>query len=113
MTTATFGTRPQVLADLVPGAALRDVSLTIGGAAVTGLAAQIAVHMPLTPVPFTLQTLSVLVIGAAFGPARAGASMLIYLLARVAGVPWFADRAHGWAGSPSFGSGLKFCVEAA
>ena len=112
MTTTAFSPRPQVLADVVPGAALRDISLVIGGAAVTGVAAQIAVHTPLTPVPFTLQTLSVLVIGAAFGPARAAASMLVYLLAGVAGVPWFAGHASGWAGDPSFGYVIAFVVAA-
>ena len=35
--------RPLVLADLVPGAAVRDVLLVLGGAAFTGLMAQISI----------------------------------------------------------------------
>ncbi|MYV68606.1 biotin transporter BioY, partial [Streptomyces sp. SID2131] len=35
-----------VLADLIPASRVRDVALVVGGAALTGLAAQIAVPVP-------------------------------------------------------------------
>jgi biotin transport system substrate-specific component len=113
MTTATLSGRQPVLADLIPGVLTRDVALVVGGAAITGVAAQIAVHTPLSPVPFTLQTLSVLVIGAAFGPLRALLSMLTYLIAGMAGVPWFAGHAHGIHDNPSFGYLVGFVVAGA
>lgn len=104
--------RRLVLSDLLPGALARDVVLVVAGAGLTGLAAQVSVQTPLSPVPFTLQTLSVLVVGAALGSARGAASMLLYLVAGAAGVPWFAGHAHGWGG-PAFGYVLGFIVAAA
>ena len=96
MTTAVQA-RPRVLADLLPGALLRDVLLVIGAAALTGLCAQISIPLPFTPVPITLQTFAVLLSGAALGPWRGGAAMLLYLVAGVAGVPWFAQQESGYA----------------
>lgn len=104
--------RRLVLADLVPGALARDAVLVAGGAGLTGLAAQVSVHTSLTPVPFTLQTLAVLVSGAALGTVRGALSMTLYLAAGVAGVPWFERHTHGWGG-PSFGYVIGFVVAAA
>ncbi len=101
-----------VLADLVPGALVRDAVLVAGGAGLTGLAAQVSIHTPLSPVPFTLQTLAVLVVGAALGTVRGALSMLLYLAAGVVGVPWYANHTHGWGGA-SFGYILGFVVAAA
>lgn len=100
-----------VLADLVPGALVRDVTLVAAGAGLTGLAAQVSIHTPLSPVPFTLQTLSVLVVGAALGSVRGMLSMLLYLAAGVAGAPWFANGESGWGG-PAFGYVIGFVVAA-
>ena len=101
-----------MLADLVPGAIVRDAALILGGAGLTGLAAQVSVHTSLTPVPFTLQTLAVLITGAALGTVRGALSMLLYLAAGVAGVPWFERHTHGWD-SPNFGYIIGFVVAAA
>jgi biotin transport system substrate-specific component len=112
-TAATLDSQPDrlVLADLIPGALARDAALVVGGAGLTGLAAQVSVHTPLTPVPFTLQTLAVLLTGAVLGSARGALSMAVYLLAGVAGVPWFASHTHGWGGT-SFGYVIGFVVAA-
>ena len=101
-----------VLADLMPGALVRDIALVAGGAGLTGLAAQVSIHTALSPVPFTLQTLSVLVVGAALGSVRGLLSMLLYLLGGMVGVPWYANQEHGWGG-PAFGYILGFVVAAA
>lgn len=55
-----------------------------------------AVPLPFTPVPLSLATFAVLVTGAALGPRRAVLSMLLYLAAGVAGMPWFAGQNSGW-----------------
>lgn len=55
--------RPAVLGDLLPGALARDAALVLGAAAFAGLAAQIAVPLPGTPVPVTGQTFAVLLAG--------------------------------------------------
>jgi biotin transport system substrate-specific component len=101
----------RVLADLVPGAWARDVAVVAGGAALTGLAAQVSIQTPLSPVPFTLQTLAVLVTGAALGSVRGMASMVAYLLVGMTGVPWFAGHSSG-VGGPSFGYLIGFVVAA-
>ncbi len=101
----------RVLADLVPGALVRDVVLVVGGAALTGLAAQASILTPLSPVPFTLQTLTVLVTGAALGSVRGVLSMALYVAAGMAGVPWFAAHSHG-VGGPAFGYLIGFVVAA-
>jgi biotin transport system substrate-specific component len=109
MTTTSAALRPRVLADLVPGALARDVLLVVGAAALTGLVAQVSI--PLWPVPITLQTLTVLLAGAALGPLRGGASMLLYLAVGAAGVPWFAEQHSGLA-IPTLGYIVGFVLAA-
>jgi biotin transport system substrate-specific component len=110
--TATVQARRRVLADLLPGSLLRDVVLIAGAAGLTGLAAQIAIPLPFTPVPITLQTFSVLLAGAALGPFRGTAAMLVYMAVGSLGVPWFASGASGFGG-PTFGYVVGFVVSAA
>jgi len=109
--TAQVAYRPLVLADLVPGALVRDVVLVLGAAALTGIAAQISVPLPFTPVPISLQTLTVLLAGAALGPIRGGLGMLLYLGVGMAGVPWFSEQRSGINFS-SFGYILGFVLAA-
>ncbi|GAA3129599.1 biotin transporter BioY [Planomonospora alba] len=110
MAHASPAARPAVLSDLIPGARVRDAALVVGGAALTGLAAQLTV--PMWPVPVTGQTLAVVLVGAALGMNRAVLSMALYLLAGVAGVPWFAEGASGFGG-PTFGYVVGFVAAAA
>ena len=111
MTTAVVRSR-LVLADLIPGTWARDAALVIAGAGLTGAAAQVSVHIPsITPVPFTLQTLAVLLTGATLGSVRGATSMALYLFAGGFGVPWFADHDHGFGGA-SFGYIVGFVFAA-
>lgn len=72
----------------------RDRQLTvvgvIGFAATMAVAAQIAIPIPGTPVPFTLQPLAVVLAGLCLGPVAGAASMVLYLLAGALGAPVFA-----------------------
>jgi biotin transport system substrate-specific component len=102
---------PLVLADLLPGTLVRDVLLVVGAAGFIGLLAQISIHLSFTPVPITGQTLGVLLAGTALGWRRAGAALLLYAVAGVAGVPWFADHSSGYA-SASFGYIIGFFAAA-
>ncbi|MEV6764089.1 biotin transporter BioY [Streptomyces sp. NPDC051105] len=100
--TAAASTRTgTVLADLLPASRVRDVALVVGGAALTGLAAQIAVPVPGSPVPVTGQTFAALLVGTALGARRGLLSLALYALAGLAGVPWFASGTSGV--SVSFG----------
>ena len=112
MSSASLPLRRSVLLDLAPGALVRDAVAVTAGAALTGVAAQVVIHTPLSPVPFTLQTMAVLVTGAALGTARGALSMLLYAAAGIAGVPWFAGHTSGWGG-PSFGYVVGFVIAAA
>ena len=88
--------RRLVLADVLPGDRVRDAVLVVGFAAFTGLAAQLAVKLPFTPVPITGQTFAVLLGAAALGWRRALAGMVLYLaLGLTPWVPWFAEGSGG------------------
>jgi biotin transport system substrate-specific component len=101
-----------VLADLIPASRLRDVALVVGGAALTGLAAQLSVPVPGSPVPVTGQTFAALRVGTALGARRGFLALALYAVAGVAGVPWFAEGSSG-AAAPSFGYILGMALAAA
>jgi biotin transport system substrate-specific component len=61
--------------------------------ALTALAAQFSVPLPLTSVPFTLQPMVVLLGGLALGARLGCISQVLYLAAGVAGLPVFAASA--------------------
>ncbi|MER5343358.1 biotin transporter BioY [Streptomyces mirabilis] len=97
------GIRPgEVLADLLPASRVRDITLVLGGAALTGLAAQISLPVPGSPVPVTGQTFAALLVGTALGAGRGFLSLALYALVGMAGMPWFADGSSGTA-APSLG----------
>lgn len=108
---SSISVSPRTLADVIPGGLARSVALVAGGAAFVGLTAQIAIPLPFTPVPLSLQTFSVLLVGAVLGSRRGVASMALYLLAGVAGVPWFSAHHSGWS-FPSFGYVVGFVLAA-
>src|SRR6266545_339177 len=84
-----------VLADLLPGERARDLALVVAYAGFTGLAAQVVVPLPFTPVPVTGQTFAVLLGAAALGWQRGFLGMGLYLAAGLAGVPWFSQWSGG------------------
>ncbi|WAX80049.1 biotin transporter BioY [Streptomyces sp. KMM 9044] len=100
-----------VLADLVPASRVRDVALVAGGAALTGIAAQLAVPVPGSPVPVTGQTFAALLVGTALGARRGLFALALYAMAGAAGVPWFAEGGSG-IGMPSFGYVLGMLLAA-
>jgi biotin transport system substrate-specific component len=75
---------------------LVDALLALGGAAFVGLAAQVSWTLGFTPVPVTGQTFAVLLVGAAYGSVLGAASLSLYLLLGMAGVPWYSEQKHGW-----------------
>jgi biotin transport system substrate-specific component len=104
-----------VLADLLPGERARDLALVVAYAGFTGLAAQVVVPLPFTPVPVTGQTFAVLLGAAALGWQRGFLGMGLYLAAGLAGVPWFSQWRGGTdtLSAPSFGYIVGFVVAAA
>ncbi|MDT0439032.1 MULTISPECIES: biotin transporter BioY [Streptomyces] len=113
MSTATAPTSTgQVLADLLPASRVRDAALVVGGAVLTGVAAQIAVPVPGSPVPVTGQTFAALLVGTSLGAGRGFLALALYAVAGVAGVPWFAEGGSG-AGAVSFGYVLGLLLASA
>lgn len=99
----------RVLADVVATTVSADVILVVGAACLVGLLAQISIPLGFTPVPITGQTLGVLLAGTALGWRRASVAMGLYVVAGIAGVPWFAGHASG-VPMATFGYLLGFIV---
>ena len=59
--------------------------------------AQVALYLPFTPVPITLQTLFVVLAGVVLGPRLGGLAAGAYVAAGAAGAPVFANGAGGLA----------------
>jgi len=59
------------------------------GAVLVALAAQVAVPLPGTPVPLTLQPMAVLLVGGLLGAPLGALSMILYLAMGAAGLPVF------------------------
>jgi biotin transport system substrate-specific component len=72
---------------------LRWITLMVIGSAFLALCAQITV--PLYPVPFTMQTFGVLLIGMGFGPRLGAATVAAYLLEGAVGLPVYAGFGGG------------------
>ncbi|MCA1452056.1 biotin transporter BioY [Bradyrhizobium sp. BRP22] len=73
----------------------RGAVLVLLGTALLALSAK--VNLPLPYVPMTLQTLVVLMIGAAYGSGLGAATMIAYLAEGAIGVPVFAGPVGGLA----------------
>lgn len=65
------------------------VASVAAGVLLVALASQLAVPLPGTPVPMTLQPLAVLLVGGLLGQRRGAASLVVYLLVGAAGLPVF------------------------
>ena len=67
----------------------------VGSFLIAGLA-QISFPLPFTPVPITGQTLGVLLVGASYGPGLGAATIMLYLVWAVVGLPVLApvDGVH-------------------
>jgi biotin transport system substrate-specific component len=76
-------------------AMLRNILLAVAGSLFVAGAAQVSV--PMWPVPMTLQTLAVLLVGGAYGARLGAATIGLYALEGAAGLPFFAKGNAGLA----------------
>lgn len=119
MTAITPAAPRLVLADrIIRRSIVTDVALVVGGTLLTAALAQL--QLPMWPVPITGQTLAVLLVGAALGPLRGSASMALYLVSGLIGLPFYAPNATGGhttglaaLSMPSFGYIVGFVLASA
>ncbi len=76
---------------------IRDLLLIVAGSLFVTVFAWLRIPLPFTPVPLTGQTFAVLLVGAALGSRRGAASLLLYLIQGMIGMPVFAGGASGLA----------------
>jgi len=103
--------QPRVLADAIPTAWVRNIALVVGAAAFVALCAQIAIPLPFTPVPLTLQTFAVVLSAGVLGSWRGAAAMLLYAIVGSLGAPIFFLGSSGFGGV-TFGYVIGFIVGA-
>ena len=72
---------------------VRDIVLVLAGTALIALCAK--TQVPMWPVPMTMQTWAILLIGAAYGWRLGGITVIAYLLEGIAGIPVFAGPEAG------------------
>ena len=68
---------------------LKKTLMVVAGSLFIAIAAQFSV--PFFPVPLTLQTLAILIVGLSFGSRLGAATVVAYLLEGAAGLPVFAN----------------------
>ncbi len=76
--------------DVTASAVVRRAFAVLAGAILVAIGAQVAIPLPGTPVPVTLQVPAVLIVGGLLGPRLGAASLVVYLLLGAAGVPVYA-----------------------
>src|SRR3954468_1638708 len=92
------------------GGILRDALVVLAGSAL--LAAAAWVRVPMWPVPMTMQTFAVLLIGATCGPRLGAAAVAAYLAEAALGLPVLPGAKPLVLGGPTFGYLIGFLLAA-
>ncbi len=101
--TTSLSARPTLATTLWPSenTALRNIVLAVAGSIALTVSAK--THVPFYPVPMTMQTFVVLMIGMAYGWRLGAATVVFYLAQGAIGLPVFS-------GTPERGLGLAYLV---
>ncbi len=94
-------TMPLVRSAWPEGGLMRDALVVLAGSAL--LAACAWIRVPMWPVPMTMQTFAVLLIGASCGPRLGAATVAAYLAEAALGLPVLAGGKPLVLGGPTFG----------
>jgi biotin transport system substrate-specific component len=89
--TASHTASVSTLADTLPG----KIAIGLAATAVVAAAAHVAIPLPFTPVPLTLQPLAVLGVGLALGPVAGFFAMIAYLAEAAIGLPVLTSAGPG------------------
>jgi biotin transport system substrate-specific component len=74
---------------------LRQVALVVGASLFVALCAHVAIPLPGTPVPLTVQNFAVLLVGLLLGSRRGFAALALYLAEGAMGMPVFSPLGPG------------------
>ena len=77
------------------GLLLRNAAIVLGATLLIAVCAHVSVPLPWTPVPLTMQTFAVLLIGLSLRPSASFAVMALYLIEGALGLPVFQPFALG------------------
>jgi biotin transport system substrate-specific component len=77
------------------GSRLRHIALIVLGALLIYLSSRVVIPVPGSPIPVTGQTFGVLLVGGALGFRRGVASVALYVLIGLVGLPFFAEGKGG------------------
>jgi biotin transport system substrate-specific component len=106
--------RRSTAAHALAGSRVWQVAAVLAFVALTAIAARLAVPVPGSPVPVTLQTLAVSLAGALLGPGLGAASQALYVALGAVGAPVFAvGGGIGYLMGPTGGYLLAFPLAAA
>ncbi|GGA56782.1 biotin transporter BioY [Edaphobacter acidisoli] len=83
--------RTESFTQTLPGKA----TLAVAATALVAVCAHISFPLPFTPVPLTLQTFAVILVGLALGPVVGFSALALYLLEGAAGLPVFSPQGAG------------------
>ena len=105
MSTLAGTLRSWVVEDVVVGRRARAAVGVAAFALAVSFGGQVAVAVPLTPVPITLQTFFVILAGVMLGPRLGALSMGVYVAVGAMGAPVFSNGAGGlpWLLGPTGG----------
>lgn len=110
---AQAATGISTLEALAGGSLAKKAAIVVAGSLF--MAAMTQISVPFFPVPMTLQTLAVMLIGVTFGFRMATATIALYLVEGLAGLPVFSNFGFGFAKliGPTGGYLVGFLVAAA
>jgi biotin transport system substrate-specific component len=87
--TGILGTQDRVLDSV------GQVAIVVGASLFVALCARVALPLPFTPVPLTLQNFGVLLVGLTLGSRRGFAALALYLAEGLLGMPVFSPTGPG------------------
>jgi biotin transport system substrate-specific component len=73
----------------------RQVSIVVGASLFVAVCARVAIPLPFTPVPLTVQNFGVLLVGLMLGSRRGFAALALYLAEGAMGMPVFSPMGPG------------------
>lgn len=91
-----------------------NVAAVVGGSLLLALFSQLSIPLGFTPVPLTLQSFAVLLMGGLLGSKRGAAAVILYLVEGAVGLPFFAGGRSGFAAlvGPTGGYLVGFVIAA-